>query len=690
MARGKKSKARKLILDLGSSAIRLCELTQTKAGYQLTKYYQRDVPFNTELDDDARKQFRTDLLKGLLKEAKVGYRKSVLAVTGQSVFSRTRALPPVPDYKLTQIVRYEIQQQIPFALDQIALDFQVLNRTEAGGYDVLMAAIKVDVVEKQLDVLKDIKRQIDTVDVSPLAAYNWLKHSGEFGEEEECVALLDMGAATTDIVVESGGQFRFTRSLNLGGNDITRAISNAFGMDMDQAEKVKREKGFAPTGDTQRDGKAGEVIGGVLNRLVTEITRSFAYFRSQPGGATISRVIITGGGACLRNIVPYLQRQLAIEVRIAQPLAGLAVAPTAQEVNEHPEQACVVLGLALRCCETVPVEINLIPPRVRDAARRKEQAFYWALSLATLAVIFASIIPDMANDNKHVKQEIEKLRGLVRMYDPELGRDPIQRSKLEDELDKVTTRVNKYSGQMQQLDGVLAMRLDWLRCLKEVNDARPVGKAVWISSVQSTNIAGAPEVVAQTYSYDEDDEDYYDEDYEDYGAYTPAYTPPGQEGGLLSRLNSFGFTGLFPMGSSAPAYGAVEPAVLPPMGTNGLMILGYAQDPEALQNFINRLKEVKIFQVGVYADDATFLRVPWESLDNAKVGASSASSYGSMGGGGFDYDEDEEDEDYGGFGGGYRGGSGMPADYVPGTSKYLPTEFRIDVQFMGKPVSLEG
>ena len=118
----------------------------------------------------------------------------------------------MPEYKVTQIVRYEIQQQIPFALDQIALDYQVLDRTEAGGYEVMMAAIKVDVVEKHLEILRETKCRIDTVDVGPLAAYNWLKHTGEFGEQGDCVALLDLGASTTNIVIERDNRFRFTRS----------------------------------------------------------------------------------------------------------------------------------------------------------------------------------------------------------------------------------------------------------------------------------------------------------------------------------------------------------------------------------------------------------------------------------------------------------------------------------------------
>ena len=280
-------------------------------------------------------------------------------------------------------------------LDQISLDFQKLSKTEAGGYDVMMAAIKVDVVEKQLALLRDTKCAVEVVDVCPFATYNWLKHVGEFGDKGECVALLDMGASATDIVIERGGQFRFTRPLTLGGNDISAAIRDAMALDFLDAEKLKRERGSAPTGDPRREGPLGEVIAKILTRLVTEINRSFSYFRSLPGGGTIDRVVITGGGACLRNIVPYLQEQFGVEVRIARPLAGLAVAPGAQEINEHPEQAAGALGLALRTLQPVPIAINLVPPALLESARRKEQLFYWVLSFITLGLIGASIVPGL-------------------------------------------------------------------------------------------------------------------------------------------------------------------------------------------------------------------------------------------------------------------------------------------------------
>ncbi|MCH7908429.1 MAG: type IV pilus assembly protein PilM, partial [Candidatus Hydrogenedentes bacterium] len=491
MAIIKRGRVKRLVLDIGTSAIRICELVPTKAGFQLTHYYQRELNIDPAMEEEDKAERRHEVLRELLKEAKIRTKKTIIAVPGQSVFTRNRPLPPVPEYKVTQIVKYEIQQQIPFSLDQIALDYQVLARTEAGGYDVMMAAIKVEVVEKQLEILRKTRRRIDVVDVSPIAAYNWLRHTGEFGEDGQCVALLDMGATTTDIVIQKDGQFKFTRSLHVGGNDITTAIAANFNMSFEDAERLKREKGFAPTGDAKRDGRGGEVIGHVLERLVGEVNRSFAYFRSQPGGGPVTRVIVTGGGACLKNIIPFLQSQLHIDVRIAQPLAGIAVSPKANEASEHPEQACVVLGLALRCCQNVPIQINLIPPRVLEVARRKEQVFYWVLSLVTFYLILASIIPVTAAKDEEVQAQIKQLRSVLAQYDAELIDKPEATSEFEDIFAGVKSDIESYQQDVTDLDNLRLHRNFFLSYIQAINDARPLGGGIALSSIETVVIGGA-------------------------------------------------------------------------------------------------------------------------------------------------------------------------------------------------------
>jgi type IV pilus assembly protein PilM len=675
-------------------------LAQTKNGLQLTKYFQREILNDPSVDDETKRKQRTEAIRAILKEARVRNRKTVLCVPGRSVFTRTRTLPPVPQYKVAQIVRYEIQQQIPFALDQIALDYQILNRTEAGSYDVMMVAIKVDVVDKQLEVLKDTKCRIRSVDVSPIAAYNWLKHAGEFGTEGECVALLDLGSSTTDIVIERGNQFRFTRPLNIGGDDITRAISKDFGLNFGDAEKAKRQRAFAPTGDPKVDGKLGEVIGPVLNRLINEVSRSFGYFRSLPGGGTVDRVVVTGGGAKLKNMIPFLQRHLGLDVRIARPLAGLSIGPHAQAANEFADHAAVALGMALRCVQPATIEINLIPPQVTEAARRKEQALYWVLSLIAMGLIAASVIPTRQNQDRQVLEDIKKLESVLEQYDPELAKDPtLPVSYQEKELDDKKAEVDRLMRHLKTLGMAYQSAPNWLDDLKLINDLRPEGGKIWFSSIETSIVTPASQQPSGAS-----------------GERRGALGGAGMRGQVSTGVNSTGFTGLNPASSMAQAgpqprrnkdegggigsrlgttSATEDPSKVPgPPAPNGYKIMGYAKDPDSLTLFINRLKETKRFSPpggGVFWSEATIEQVHISELDNARIvqqhaaAAPSASSSSS------------DREGRGGAlriasgGGGSstsRGAGSAPVGgFLPGESVYF---FRVDVQFAPPPAPVAG
>lgn len=620
-------------------------MSKAKSGYTLTRFVQQEFDSDPSLDEAARKSLRTEAVKSVLKQVRAPMRKVVFGVAGQSVFTRSRTLPPVPEYKVTQIVKYEIQQQIPFGLDQISMDYQILSRNEQGGYEVMMAAIKVDVVDKALEILKPTKRGVAFVDVCPLAAYNWLKHDGDFGTQGECVAMVDIGATTTDIVIERGGQFRFTRPLNVGGNDVTKAMAAAFNMDFATAERLKRERGFAPTGDAQRDGKGGEVVGQALQRLSSEIMRSFSYFRSLPGGGQVNRVVLCGGGARLRNLVPFLQRTLGMDVRLAQPLKGLNISPAAEAVKQCPEQASAVLGMALRTCEPVPLEIDLIPPRVVEAARRKVQVLYWAVSITALIFSVLSVVPAARNANMQVKDRIEQLKQAIRAYDPEVVQrirvgSPPPSSALNDQLAGWKKQLLNVQNQVNTLDKARRWRRFWLDEMAFVSEARPSTKGMWFSSVETSLFAddkaaqpGAPPA--------------------------PGAAPPPPRGGKAGRgaganpqagvkagMVSVGFPGIDsklggpaaagsrpgPSAGAGFAGGGVsrqndEPVTAGMTPQDGLIIHGFAESDEAISEFIDTLNRTSVqLPNGMFLSvekvvfsEGSVQKVSWDTLYNAPV-----------------------------------------------------------------------
>lgn len=281
--------------------------------------------------------------------------KCACSIPGRSVFTRTRTIPSVEASRIGQIVKYEIQQQIPFQLEFVSPAYQVLKQTPAG-YDVIMAAIKTDVLEKNLSKLTEVGFRPCYITATPLAAYNWLKFNGEISGKKT-TALIDLGAKTTEMAVERDGQFFFTRPIDIGGNDLTREMSSKLGWSEAKAEFNKCFDEIISDLLITDKLAVDPVIGISMNKLVEEIKRSFSYMRALPKGGTVDEIVLTGGGANMARIAPYFEAQFGIPTRIADPLRGLLVPEGLVSETMHNRMA-TVLGLALRCHEQTALDIN--------------------------------------------------------------------------------------------------------------------------------------------------------------------------------------------------------------------------------------------------------------------------------------------------------------------------------------------
>ena len=175
-------------------------------------------------------------------------------------------------------------------------------------------------------------------------------------------------------------------------------------------------------------------------------------------------------------------------MRIAPPLTGLALSPPAQGINEHPEQSAVVLGLALRNCDDVPISINLIPPRIIEGARRKQQYFYWAASLAVVLAIFATIIPDMQNKIEEVEEQTDLARSVIGKYDPKLVEDPNAPCQYDEQLNVAQNYIRIIKSGIDSIDNFYSRRRPWLEYLNALNDTRQ-RDPIWFTRVFSTTLS---------------------------------------------------------------------------------------------------------------------------------------------------------------------------------------------------------
>jgi type IV pilus assembly protein PilM len=339
-------------LDLGSQAVKAVEITLEGPEPVVTGFARVEVPPGSD---------KAQAVAEVFQRGKFASRNVVTSVAGQSVVVRYVAMPRMSDNELKQAVRIEADRYVPFELDEVVLDCQPLRRKphrqeDAGGDDqmnVLLVACRMQLLEEQVKLVSSQGLTPQAIDVDAFALANAWELCGLPDEElegqegakseERGLALVDVGATRTSINVLCGGETCFSREIGIGGQDMTQAVARRMGVELFEAEAIKR------AGDERR-AEVSKAIAPVLEDLTSEITLSLDYVENHEG-LRVEEILLSGGGALAPGAVTYIEQATARTTRTWNPLAGLRVAEDRVDVEELEAWApslVVALGLASR------------------------------------------------------------------------------------------------------------------------------------------------------------------------------------------------------------------------------------------------------------------------------------------------------------------------------------------------------
>lgn len=393
-------------LDIGAGSIKMVELRRKGEAIELVKACLVEIPIDPANKKANRQQVVREALRKVLDQGAKG-KLVAIATPSQSVYIRYLKLPPVDVSRINQIINYEAQQQIPIPIQEVIWDYQILRSKDISETKVALVAMKTELVNDLLSQVRAWQVEPEVIDYNPFASYNCLKFNQQLMDEETSV-LMGIGASSTNLSIEWEGSLCWTRSIPLGGNDITAAIQKKFDLGFAQAEKLKR--------DDAVDGGVQEAIGGLLTRLVNQVERSLTFFRAEMGGTTINQVLLTGGGAKFTNLDKFLESKLGVKVKMASPLKNIVLSNGFDYPGQEVSFA-VAIGLALRPLTRCASQISLLP---LDLAKKKEfqkkrghfiLSFILALLIAVTAYAFSvqdyNIKKNRLGD---IKRELEKFR----------------------------------------------------------------------------------------------------------------------------------------------------------------------------------------------------------------------------------------------------------------------------------------
>lgn len=335
-------------LDIGSKHIKAIQLKETKGTYQLEKLGVTTLEPELIVDGSILDSSRVvESIKELITSTDIKAKNVTLSVSGHSsVIIKRVSLPQMTEEELEESIKFEAEQYIPFDIEDVSLDFQILGPAEEENMmDVLIVAVKRDKINEYVAVVKEAGLIPVVVDVDAFALENMFELNYEVTEEQN-VALVNIGASMINMNIVKGGVSVFTRDSSVGGNLLTEALQREFTISYANAEKLKRGE--------EIEGMAPEDVDSVLlsasEDIMAEISRSFDYFRDTTNYENIDEIILSGGAALTRNFDSLLQDRVGITVSIADPFKNIQIPDTFDKeyLEKIKPLLSVAVGLAVR------------------------------------------------------------------------------------------------------------------------------------------------------------------------------------------------------------------------------------------------------------------------------------------------------------------------------------------------------
>ena len=476
-------------LDIGTSAVRAAELDVSHSRPVLLTYGQVGLPPSSLVDGEIRDGSAvTEALRRLWANGHFSSSSVIVGIAGLRAITREIDLPFVPDNEVDSAVRFQSEEVSPFPPDQTILSSQVLTDYTSPEGDkmrrVLVAAAHRDLVDGVVGATEKAGLVVEGVDLVSSALVRALGDPSVAAERPE--AIVSIGAGLTVVVVHQHGRPQFVRTIGVGGNAATAAVSGSLDLPLVDAENLKRRLGEA----SPQVQSAEQAVQPAIAELVGEIRNSVQYFATLPGRVPIARVLLTGGGARLRGLVKELRAQVRIPVEHVSPLARLDLS----RIDLDQEQAASIdpvlaapIGLALPEPNASVRKFNLVPPEIVQRAfeRQVMRKTFVAAGVVALLLLAGSAFRFLqVHDAQHT---VSSLRGTVAQLNAQIPT-----------YDKVVAITNELRTAQGQVAQISATAVDWSSVITELGQRMPAGLAVNTLSGTSSTGSAAPTATPAT------------------------------------------------------------------------------------------------------------------------------------------------------------------------------------------------
>jgi type IV pilus assembly protein PilM len=472
-------RTRILSVNLGTHTIGLAEFyAQPNGRLALNGYRLREILVDPS-NENARNAEIAVLLRQMLGELGIKGGPVNYATAAQSVFARFVELPTVEEEKIERIIAFEAQQNVPFPIDEVVWDYQLVGGGSDEQIQVVLVAIKEDLLERVNAAVESTGLRTSIVCVAMMALYNAFRYS--YGDLPGCSLMVDIGARITNLLFMEPGKI-FSRSVAIGGASVSMAIAKEFNESFAAAELRKKRFDFAnfgsaPAEAVNPEARVSRIVHATMTRLHAELMRSISHYRSHQKGNRPDRVYLCGGTAGTPRLREFFEEKLCLPVEFFNPLRNVVISASVDpaEVARSAHTLGEVTGLALRSATTCPMELNLRPPSVirRQEMERRRPFFVLAAACVVLGLLGwgayfwrAAQVEDRAT--ARVAEKVNALR------------------RVETQMTQVRKQIAELDAQSAPLAAAINERSFWPQILEDLNSRLPK-ENIWITELIATS-----------------------------------------------------------------------------------------------------------------------------------------------------------------------------------------------------------
>jgi type IV pilus assembly protein PilM len=336
-------------LDIGSSSVKAVQIKKAKGRLELQAFAIVLLPPQTIVDGTIMDQGAVvDAIRSLWGQLRLKQKDVAIAIAGHSVIIKKIAVPPMSPQELEEQIPYEAEHHIPFAKDDVEIDYEVVtSQNPSGQMELILVAAKKEVVYDYVQVVREAGLNPVVVDVAAFTAQNAYEANYDLGPGETAV-LINIGAAISNINIVRNGSSLFTRDVTIGGNAFTEEIQKQLNVSQAEAEAYKVGGSYDEHGVVPQE--VERIIEGVAEVMAGEFQRSLDFFLATSADTDVSKICLSGGTAKVTALHRAIEKRSRLTVEVVNTWQRVAIDPKIDPayLGAHAPEALVGLGLALR------------------------------------------------------------------------------------------------------------------------------------------------------------------------------------------------------------------------------------------------------------------------------------------------------------------------------------------------------